>query len=76
MDAQIHSDITRRLDTFKSAGIIRDYWVSWVGSAGRLDPKVCSWITPDDHADDIREQVISSLEGLVTTDNILVRVET
>lgn len=75
MNAQVHFDILRRLDTIKSSGLIIDYLVSWVGFAGKLDPKVCSWTTSGRHIHAVRERVMSSLEGLVPTENIIVKID-
>ena len=75
MDIEIHSDITRRLETIKSSGLISDYWVSWVGMTGRLEPRVCSWVGSKNFAQPVREELILKLEGLVATGNIIVILE-
>jgi len=43
--------IFERLETTKKFGLLSDYLVSWVGRAGRLNPKVTVWGrdgTPED----------------------------
>ena len=35
--------IFERLETTKKFGLLSDYLVSWVGRAGRLNPKVTVW---------------------------------
>ena len=75
MDEHIHYDITRRLDAMKTRGLITDYRVSWVGSSGELEPKVCSWITANNELQPVRDQVALLLSGLVASENITVKAE-
>jgi hypothetical protein len=75
MDERIHYDITRRLDAMKTRGLISDYWVSWVGSSGDLQPKVCSWITGSNGVEPVREHVALVLNGLVASEHITVKAD-
>ena len=43
MDPRIHSEIANKLERAKASGLICDYFVSWVGWGGRLDPVVRGW---------------------------------
>jgi hypothetical protein len=45
MNLDLHKDILARLEIIKSEGIIADYWVSWVGTGGKLEPAVRTWVT-------------------------------
>jgi hypothetical protein len=38
MNLDLHQNILARLETIKAEGIIADYWVSWVGTGGKLVP--------------------------------------
>ena len=76
MNAQIHSEITSRLNVMRSEGLISDYWVSWVGCAGKLEPKVCSWIDSHRAISLVRERIVSLLSDLVSAANIVVKEDT
>jgi hypothetical protein len=75
MDERIHYAITRRLDAMKTRGLITDYWVSWVGSSGELQPKVCSRITGGNGVERVRDQLALVLNGLVASENITVKAD-
>jgi hypothetical protein len=60
MNASVHFDIISRLDKIKSGGLITDYWVSWVGSGGKLDPKVSSWVTESSEVPVVQELLVIS----------------
>jgi hypothetical protein len=56
-----HRDIVNRLEASKASGLITDYFVSWVGVAGRLSPVVRAWRNPDASEDRVRQHISSSL---------------
>ncbi len=45
MKLDLHQDILASLEAINEEGIIADYWVSWVGTGGKLDPAVRTWGT-------------------------------
>ncbi len=61
----LHQEILARLE---AEGIITDYWVSWVGTGGKLDLAVRT-----DAARDIKTQISDLLEGLVPEASIIVK---
>jgi len=61
----MHREIVERLEKSKALGLISDYFVSWIGVHGKLAPVVRAWRNPHMSAIRIREQVSSSLAGLV-----------
>jgi hypothetical protein len=73
MNSQVHFDITARLNQVKSEGLISDYWVSWVGSGGKLEPRVCSWTPHRDAISNVRTRLDVLLSDLVHTNNIVIR---
>jgi hypothetical protein len=73
MNLQVHQDILARLEIVKSEGIIADYWVSWVGIGGKLEPTVRTWVTGVDTFRDAQARVLDLLEGLVAEQSITVR---
>ena len=75
MDAKLHSAIIGRLETSKSDGVIADYWVSWVGTAGRLGPFVRTWISVDTEVKTTHKRIVSLLDGLVCEQSIAVKVD-
>jgi hypothetical protein len=75
MNAETHDDITRQLEMIKSTGLIADYWVSWVGCNGKLDPRVCSWIVSEREIQSTREKITSLLKGLVPAENVIVKID-
>ena len=75
MNASVHFDIIRRLDNIKSRGLITDYWVSWVGSGGKLDPKVSSWVAESGEISFVRELLVFQLDDVVPNNNITVDVD-
>ncbi len=75
MNASVHFDIISRLDKIKSSGLITDYWVSWVGSGGKLDPKVSSWVTESSEVSAVQELLVIQLDDVVPNNNIIVEVD-
>ena len=55
--------IFERLETTKKFGLLSDYLVSWVGRAGRLNPKVTVW-GRDGTPEDVVELCAHQLRGL------------
>jgi len=74
MDPRIHSEIADKLERAKDSGLICDYFVSWVGWDGRLDPMVRGW-THAPSAQLVRERVADLLTGLVSERNVRVAAE-
>lgn len=74
MDPRIHSEIANKLERAKAAGLICDYFVSWVGLGGRLDPVVRGW-THSKSAQAVRERIAALLSGLVSERNVRVAAE-
>ena len=75
MNASVHSDIISRLENIKSRGLITDYWVSWVGSGGQLDPKVSGWVAESGEVPFVRELLVFQLADVVANKNITVGVD-
>ena len=74
MDPRIHSEIASKLERAKASGLICDYFVSWVGWDGRLDPVVRGW-TNAASAQLVHERVAALLSGLVSERNVRVAAE-
>jgi hypothetical protein len=74
MDPRIHNEIADTLERAKASGLICDYFVSWVGWDGRLDPMVRGW-TNSSSAQLVRQRVADLLTGLVSERNIRVAAE-
>jgi hypothetical protein len=74
MDPRIHSEIANKLERAKASGLIHDYFVSWVGWDGRLDPVVRGW-TDSASAQVVRERIATLLSGLVSERNVRVAAE-
>lgn len=66
------NQIARMLELVKGEGIISDYFVSWRGRGGRLEPKVAVWSQAGAAADRARGKVVRSLAGLVPRERIVV----
>jgi hypothetical protein len=62
--------IFERLETTKKFGLLSDYLVSWVGRAGRLNPKVTVW--GKEPEDVVEHYVARLLKGLVNDRHIVV----
>jgi len=75
MNASVHLDIISSLENIKSRGLITDYWVSWVGSGGKLDPKVSSWVAESREVPYVRELLMFQLDDVVPNNNIIVDVD-
>lgn len=74
MDPRIHSEIANKLERAKASGLICDYFVSWVGWNGQLDPVVRGW-TDSASAQMARERITALLSGLVSERNVRVAAE-
>ena len=61
-----------RLETTKKFGLLSDYLVSWVGRAGRLNPKVTVWGRDGTPEDVVEHYVARLLKGLVNDRDIVV----
>ena len=57
--------IFERLETTKKFGLLSDYLVSWVGRAGRLNPKVTVWGRDGTPEDVVEHYMARLLKGLV-----------
>src|SRR3954453_12658432 len=64
--------IFERLETTKKFGLLSDYLVSWVGRAGRLNPKVTVWGRDGTPEDVVEHYVARLLKGLVNDRHIVV----
>jgi hypothetical protein len=64
--------IFERLETTKKFGLLSDYLVSWVGRAGRLNPKVTVWGKDGTPEDVVEHYVARLLKGLVSDRHIVV----
>ena len=64
--------IFERLETTKKLGLLSDYLVSWVGRAGRLNPKVTVWGRDGTPEDVVEHYVARLLKGLVNDRHIVV----
>src|SRR5215471_2926789 len=72
-----HRDIINRLEASKALGLITDYFVSWVGIAGRLSPVVRAWRNPGTSEDRVRKHIRSSLAEVINfIDLTIVDVDT
>jgi hypothetical protein len=71
MDPRVHEEITRRLDAVKASGFISDYWVTWVGSGGKLEPVVRTWGSARATEKLTREMVTQALIDVVAEKNII-----
>jgi hypothetical protein len=72
MDAASRDKITAELDRLKAAGILGEYFVSWHGRSGRLQPAVTVWAPPSFPPATVKQFTIASLSGLVLKDRIVV----
>lgn len=72
MDIHTHHDIVARLEIIKSAGTICDYLVGRVGTVGKLEPVVRTWITDGDEIQTAHKRISKSLCGLVSERSITV----
>lgn len=75
MDPRLHEEIAEKLERAKAAGLICDYFVSWVGLDGRLDPVVRGWTRSAASARTVRGRMAGLLDGLVSEGNIRVAAE-
>jgi len=73
MNLDLHQNILTRLERIKADGIIADYWVSWVGTGGQLEPAVRTWVTGTDAARNAEARISDLLQGLVAESSITVR---
>jgi hypothetical protein len=64
--------IFERLETTKKFGLLSDYLVSWVGRAGRLNPRVTVWGKDGTPEDVVEHYVARLLKGLVNDRHIVV----
>jgi hypothetical protein len=65
-----HSEIVDRLNDSKSAGLISDYFVSWTGRDGNLEPIIRAWKRPEAIEEKIRVCLSQALAGLVSPTNL------
>jgi hypothetical protein len=75
MNSQTHYDIAARLDLIKSEGLISDFWISWVGCGGKLEPRVCGWTLSDKNILSARQRLDAELAGLVPSGNIIIKLD-
>jgi len=67
-----HREIVNRLEASKATGLITDYFVSWVGVAGKLNPVVRAWRKPETCEFRVREHISSSLAEVINTDDLTI----
>jgi len=75
MNSQTHFDIAARLELIKSEGLISDFWISWVGCGGNLEPRVCGWTPSDENLLGARQRLNAVLGGLVSPANIAIKLD-
>jgi hypothetical protein len=67
-----HSEIARRLEASKAAGLITDYFISWIGRDGAFTPLVRAWIDPAASEARARDQISTSLAGIIKASNLAI----
>ena len=73
MNSQTHFEIAARLELIRSEGLISDFWVSWVGSGGNLEPRVCGWTQSNENLLGALQRLNAALAGLVSSGNIVIK---
>jgi hypothetical protein len=67
-----HLEITDRLEAAKASGEITDFFVSWSGMDGRLDPTVRAWRSALVAEDHVRDRLAYLLKGLVDPQRLII----
>lgn len=72
LELNSHQEIANALDEARHQGLISDYFVSWRGRDGRLEPKIAIWSDAESSAERVRDEILRSLLGLVPSRGIIV----
>ena len=67
-----HGEIVDRLQTSKSLGLITDFFVSWIGVNGHLNPIVRVWRNPEVSEFDLREHIRTSLSDMINMTDLTI----
>lgn len=70
-----HMDIALRLEASKAAGLITDYFISWVGCDGAFTPVVRAWIDPAASEARARDCINTSLAGIIEASNLAIMMD-
>ncbi len=67
--------IFERLETTKKYGLVSEYFVSWTGRSGRLNPRVTVWGNGATSEDVVRHYIANLLKDFVPPKQISVAAE-
>lgn len=67
--------IFERLETTKKFGLVSEYFVTFTGRSGRLNPKVTVWSNGAASEDVVRRYIASLLKGFVPAKKISVAAD-
>lgn len=67
-----HRQIVNRLEDAKIGGLITDFFVSWIGANGNLNPVVRAWRNPEVPEIRIRDYISRSLAGVINPSDLTI----